>query len=149
MKKTIATLIFAVFCLSLQAQSTLFSKYENTGGVATVVVSKAMFKAMPDMKLGKRSIKGIASRIDNLKVMSCERHALIAKISKDALHIYGRKPWEEVMRYRDGGSQTVIYMQPLGKGKYEYALYVTDKSKLEIINFTGSITLQELRSIAD
>ncbi len=149
MKKTIVMLLLAVFCLASHAQNALFTKYENTQGVSTVVVSKAMFRAMPNMNVGNHNIKKIASKIDNLKVMSCERHALIAKISKDAVLIYNRHPWEEVMRYKDGPSNTIIYMQPLGRGKYEYVLYTTDKGALEIIDIVGNITLQEIKSITD
>lgn len=137
------------FCFVAHAQNSLFSKYESTNGVSTVVVSKAMFRMMPNMNVGNRNIKKIASKIDNLKVLTCERHALIAKISKDAVQIYGRHPWEEVMRYKDGASNVIIYMQPLGRGKYEYALYSTDKGELEIINIIGNITLQEIKSITE
>lgn len=149
MKKIITLLVMALCWCAANAQSSLFSKYENTTGVSTVVVSKAMFRMMPNINVGNRNIKKIASKIDNLKVMTCERHALISKIAKDATQVYGRSPWEEVMRYKDGPSNVIIYMKPLGKGKYEYSLYSTDKGELEIINIIGNITLQEIKSIAE
>lgn len=149
MKKTALLLLMMTICAIGHAQSTLFRKYENTDGVSTVVVSKAMFRMMPDVNVGNRNIKKIASKIDNLRVLSCERQQLIAKISKDAAAVYKNKPWEEVMRYKEGTSSTVIYMQPTGKGKYEYSLYTTEKGELQIISIVGNITLQDIKSITD
>jgi hypothetical protein len=79
-----------------------------------------MFRMMPNMTVGNRNIKKIASKIDHIKVLECERQALISKISREASAIYGKKPWEEMMRYKDGSENTIIYMCPLGKGLYEY-----------------------------
>lgn len=148
MKKHLLTLLMAALCSLAHAQSALFHKYEANNAVNIVVVSKAMFRMMPNIDIGNHNIKKIASKIDNLQVLSCERQALIAKISKDALAIYGRRPWEEVMRYKEGAGSTIIYMQSLGKGKYEYALYTTEKGELQIISIVGNITLQEIQSVA-
>ncbi len=147
MKKHFLLLIMTALCAIANAQSTLFGKYENTNGVSTVLVSKAMFRMMPNVNVGNRNIKKIASKIDNLRVLSCERQALIAKISKDAMVLYKKKPWEEVMRYKEGTGNTVIYMQPLGGGKFEYSLYTTEKGELQIISIVGNLSLEDIRSI--
>ncbi len=149
MKKVLTTLFLAVICTVMHAQNALFSKYENTNGVSTVVVSKAMFRMMPNIDVGNKNIKKIASKIDNLKVLTCERQALINKIAKDAMAIYKKSPWEEVMRIKDQGTNTVIYMCKLGKDKYEYVLYNTEKGELSIINVIGNITLQEIKQVAE
>ena len=149
MKKYILIFLMMAVCAIGHAQSSIFKKYENTKGVSTVVVSKAMLRMMPNISVGNHNIKKIASRIDNLQVLSCERSALISKISKDALAIYKKKPWEEAMRYKEGGQITVIYMRPLGKGKYEYVLYNTEEGELQIISIVGDITLQEIQAITN
>lgn len=149
MKHLLLTLLMATACLAANAQTALFRKYEANSAVNTVTVSKAMFRMMPNIDVGNRNIRKIASKIDNLQVLSCERQALISKISKDALAIYGKHPWEEVMRYKEGSGNTIIYMQTLGKGKYEYALYTTEKGELQIISIVGNITLQEIQAIAN
>ena len=139
MKKTIILLIMAAFCTITHAQSALFNKYENQQDVTTVVVSKTMFRMMPSLNVGNRNMKKIASKIDQLKVMTCERNALITKISSDAKRIFDKK----------GNNNTIIYMQPLDKGKYEYSLYNVDKGELEIISIIGNLTLQEIQSITE
>lgn len=131
------------------AQTNLFKKYENTNGVSTVLVSKAMFRMMPNANFGNHNVKKIASKIDNLQVLSCERQALINNIAKDVSLIYNKKPWEEVMRYKEGKSNTIIYMKPMGQGKYEYVLYTTEKGELSIISIVGNITLEEIKSISN
>lgn len=149
MKRSIFILLMTVLCVIGHAQNSLFKKYEDIKGVSTVVVSKSMLRMMPNISVGNRNIKQIASKIDNLQVLSCERSALISKISKDALAIYGKKPWEEAMRYKEQGQITVIYMRSLGKGKYEYVLYNTEQGELQIISIVGDITLQDIRAITD
>lgn len=149
MKKTLIMLLMLAASIAGQAQRALFNKYENVNGVSTVVVSKAMFRMMPNMTVGNRNIKKIASKIDHIKVLECERQALISKISREAAAIYGKKPWEEMMRYKDGSENTIIYMCPLDKGLYEYVLYSTDKGALQIINIVGKLTLQDIQQIAN
>lgn len=147
MKTPILLLLFLAISSFTKAQSSLFKKYENAKEVTTVTVTKAMLRMMPDMTVGKRNIRKIASKIDHLQVLSSERQAMNSRIAKDALAIYAKRPWEEVMSYNEGGSKTIIYMQNMGKGKYEYALMTTDKGQLQIISITGNITLQDIKSI--
>jgi hypothetical protein len=147
MKKTLIMLLILAVCMATQAQNNLFSKYEKVDGVSTVVVSKAMFRMMPNMTIGNRNIKKIASKIDHIKVLSCERSALINKIGKEATAIYTKKPWEEMMRYKEGTENTIIYMSSQGK-LYEYVLYTTDKGALQIINIVGNLTLKDIQQIA-
>ncbi len=149
MKKTLFLLLMMAASVAGHAQSALFSKYDNVSGVTIVQVSKAMFRQMPDIKVGNHNIKKIAQKIDNLQVLSCNRQAIITKINKDATTIYAKNPWEEVMRYKDGNENTTIYMYPTGKGKYEYALITTAQGVLEIINIAGNLSLQEIKEIAN
>ena len=135
MKKYFLIAIMMAITTLGHAQSTLFKKYENTKGVSIVTISKAMFRRMP-------------SKIDHLQILSCERQVLNAKINKDAVYIYGKKPWEEVMSYRENGGNTYIYMRTIGNGKYEYALYTTEKGELQIISITGDLTLRDIQAIA-
>ena len=147
MKKFFVTLVISFLFGFAHAQSMLFNKYENVDGVSTVIVSKAMLRMIPDLHIGEHNIRKIASKLDRLKVLTCERQSLIDKIAKDAAKIYNKHPWEEMMRYKEGRSLTVIYMNPLGKGKYQYVLYTMDKGELQIIDITGAITLEEIKDI--
>ena len=149
MKKYILLFLMMAVCVIGHAQSSIFKKYENTKGVSTVVVSKSMLRMMPNISVGNRNIKKIASKIDNLQVLSCERSALISKISKDAHDIYQKKPGEEAMRYKEEDQNTIIYMRSLGKEKYEYVLYNTEQGELQIISIVGNITLQDIQAITN
>lgn len=136
-----------VLCNLTYGQKALFDKYADVDGVSSVVVSKSMFRMMPDINVGNRNLKRLASKIDQLRALTCDRKTIIARISKDALAIYGRHPWQEMMRYREGSSHTVIYMCPAGKGKHQYVLYSTEQGQLNIISVVGNITLEDIRSI--
>lgn len=149
MKKTILMFLMMAVCAIGHAQSSIFKKYAKTKDVSTVVVSKAMLRMMPDISVGNQNIKKISSKIDNLQVLTCERSAIISKISKDAHAIYQKKPWEEAMRYEEEDQSTVIYMRPLGKEKYEYVLYNTEQGELQIISIVGDITLQDIQAITN
>ena len=53
------------------------------------------------------------------------------------------------MRYKEADQNTVIYMRSLGKEKYEYVLYNTEKGELQIISIVGNITLQDIQAITN
>lgn len=147
MKKLLLIFCLLGICITGQAQSELFQKYHDVKGVSTVQVSKAMFKLMPNLTVGNKNIKKLANKMDHLQVLTCDRQSLIETIVDEAKRIYTKKPWEEVMRYREGDENTVFYMKSRGGGKYEYAILNSEKGSFNLINIVGKVTLEELQQL--
>ena len=146
MKQIIVTALLVLVCTGAKAQRELFDKYEDTKGVTTVFVSKAMLNlagglaAIGDKKIGK-----MAGKMDGIRILNCERKSLIPEIKKAAQAIYSRDNYEEIVRVNEEGQRVVIYQRPLKGGKSEFALLTVEENSLSIININGTITLEDMK----
>ena len=84
MKRTyIITLLLSLCSLFTYAQDSFFDKFADMDGVTSVYISKAMLSLMPDMKTEGVNIGEVASKLDNIQILSCEK--------PDTLSSYGRR----------------------------------------------------------
>ena len=110
MKRIILTLCLAtVACLTAFAQKALFEKYSDTDGVTTVYISRNMMRMMGNVRAGDKDISKIASRLDYLKILSCERPSLIPSIKKTAQSFFNQQKFTVIMQVNEGGEHTTIY----------------------------------------
>lgn len=147
MKRILLILLIATSIGVCHAQEALFSKYENIKGVETVFISKAMFRLMPKLDNYPHNIGRIASKLDRIQILSCERPSMVKQIADNALSIFKRERYEVMMQMTDEGETTTIYMKPRGGGKNEFALLSTEKNEVSIINVLGNITLDDIKQI--
>lgn len=150
MKQIIITALLVIVCTGAKAQREVFDKYEDTKGVTTVFVSKAMLSlaggiaALGDKKLGK-----MAGKLDGIRILNCDRKSLVPEIKKAAQAVYNRDQYEEMMRVNEDGHRVVIYQRPLKGGKSEFALLTVEENSLSIININGTITLEDMKQFTD
>lgn len=130
------------------AQDALFDKYEDTNGVTTVFISKTMLSMIPNVKAGNHDISEIAGKLDQLRILTCEKASLIPRILEDAKKIYKNDGYEAIMRMNDDGEKMTIYQRTLRGGKNEFVLLQEDSSDLNIINVKGAVTLKDIQMIA-
>lgn len=150
MKKFLAILFVALFsCTMMSAQSALFKKYENVKGVTTVYISKALLGLVPKLEAGDMDISAIASKLDHVQVLTCERPSLVKEIKETAIEQLSKGGYNILMTVRDGDEQTIIYGKSLGKGKNEFVLLEIEKNEINIVNISGSIPLEDIKRIAD
>ncbi len=150
MKKFLAILFVALFsCTMMSAQSALFKKYENVKGVTTVYISKALLGLVPKLEAGDMDISAIASKLDHVQVLTCERPSMVKEIKETAIEQLSKGGYNNLMTVRDGDEQTIIYGKSLGKGKNEFVLLEIEKNEINIVNISGSIPLEDIKRIAD
>ena len=130
------------------AQDTLFEKYEDTNGVTTVFISKTMLGMIPNVKAGNHDISEIAGKLDQLRILSCEKASLIPRILEDAKKIYRNEGYEAIIRMNEDGEKMTIYQRTLRGGKNEFVLLKEVSSELSIINVKGAISLKDIQMIA-
>ncbi len=88
MKRTyIITLLLSLRSLFTYAQDSFFDKFADMDGVTSVYISKAMLSLMPDMKTEGVNIGEVASKLDNIQILSCEKPDIIAKLKKEKAFI--------------------------------------------------------------
>lgn len=102
MKRTyIITLLLSLCSLFTYAQDSFFDKFADMDGVTSVYISKAMLSLMPDMKTEGVNIGEVASKLDNIQILSCEKTDIIAKLKKETAFISPKNGYEELMRIND------------------------------------------------
>ena len=148
MKRTyIITLLLSLCSLFTYAQESFFDKYADMEGVTSVYISKAMLSLMPDMKTEEIYIGELASKLDNIQILNCEKASVTAQIKKDISYISPKNGYEELMRINDEGEKTIIYLKRNKNKEKEFVLMSQEKNEFTIIAITGNLTLQEIQGI--
>ena len=102
---------------------------------------------IPNVKAGNHDVSKIAGKLDQLRILTCEKASLIPHILDDAKKTYKSEGYEAIMRMNDDGGKMTIYQRSLKGGKNEFVLLQEDGSNLNIINVKGAITLKDIQMI--
>ena len=135
----------SVFCYG---QQSYFDKYADLDGVTSVYITKSMLSLFPK---GKTNVNGInigdiASRLDNIQILSADEKSIIDQLRKETSSINTKNGYEELLRIREDGTKTTIYFNEKKKQK-EFVLLVDAKDEFTIISIVGDLTLQEIQGI--
>ena len=145
----IITLLITFCSVSSYGQQSFFDKYAEMEGVTSVYITKSMLSLFPK---GQASVNGvnignIASRLDNIQILSADEQPIIEKLRKETSVINTRNGYEELMRVREDGEKTTIYFKDGKKDKKEFVLLLDEKDEFTIISIVGDLTLQEIQGI--
>ena len=145
----IITLLTTLCSICSYGQQSFFDKYAEMEGVTSVYITKSMLSLFPK---GQTSVNGvnignIASRLDNIQILSADEQPIIDKLRKESSSINTRNGYEELMRVREDGEKTTIYFKDGKKDKKEFVLLVDEKDEFTIISIVGDLTLQEIQGI--
>ena len=152
MIRTLIIAIMATLCsVCSYGQQSFFDKYADMDGVTSVYISKSMLSLFPK---GQTNVNGInigdiASRLDNIQILSTDEQPIVDKLRKETSHINTRNGYEELMRVREDGEKTTIYFKDGKKDKKEFVLLVDEKDEFTIISIVGDLTLQEIQGIVN
>ena len=150
MIRTLIIAIMATLCsVCSYGQQSFFDKYAEMDGVTSVYITKSMLSLFPK---GQTNVNGInigdiASRLDNIQILSADEEPIVDKLRKETSHINTRNGYEELMRVREDGEKTTIYFKDGKKDKKEFVLLVDEKDEFTIISIVGNLTLQEIQGI--
>ena len=145
----IITLLITFCSVCSYGQQSFFDKYAEMEGVTSVYITKSMLSLFPK---GQASVNGvnignIASRLDNIQILSADEQPIIEKLRKETSVINTRNGYEELMRVREDGEKTTIYFKDGKKDKKEFVLLVDEKDEFTIISIVGDLSLQEIQGI--
>lgn len=145
----ILALLTTVFSLFAQAQQSFFDKYAEMEGVTSVYISKSMLSLLPDVDSTINGIHlgNIASRLDNIQILSSDESAIINKLRKETTDINTKNGYEELMRVREDGEKTTFYFKDKKGKKKEFILLVDEKDEFTIISIVGDLTLKEIQGM--
>lgn len=140
--KRIYLLAFALLICSLPGMAQLskvFDKYSDVDDVTSVYISKTMLRMMPDMKTDGMDIAGVASKIDQIRILTTENPTMAAKLQKDATNNFKPDGFEELMRVNEGKQKTGIYMKTGANGINEYVILNMEPTEFTLIQIEGSL----------
>ena len=145
----IITLLITLCSVCSYGQQSFFDKYAEMEGVTSVYITKSMLSLFPK---GQTSVNGvnignIASRLDNIQILSADEQSIIDKLRKETSVINTQNGYEELMRVRENGEKTTIYFKDGKKDKKEFVLLLDEKDEFTIISIVGDLTLQEIQGI--
>ena len=145
----IITLLMTLCSICSYGQQSFFDKYAEMEGVTSVYITKSMLSLFPK---GQTSVNGvnignIASRLDNIQILSADEQPIIDKLRKETSGINTRNGYEELMRVREDGEKITIYFKDGKKDKKEFVLLMDEKDEFTIISIVGDLTLQEIQGI--
>ena len=150
MIRTLIIAIMATLCsVCSYGQQSFFDKYADMDGVTSVYITKSMLSLFPK---GQTNVNGInigdiASRLDNIQILSADEQPIVDKLRKETSDINTKNGYEELMRVREDGEKTTIYFKDGKKDKKEFVLLVDEKDEFTIISIVGDLTLQEIQGI--
>ena len=150
MIRTLIIAIMATLCsVCSYGQQSFFDKYAEMDGVTSVYITKSMLSLFPK---GQTNVNGInigdiASRLDNIQILSADEQPIVDKLRKETSHINTRNGYEELMRVHEDGEKTTIYFKDGKKDKKEFLLLQDAKDEFTIISIVGDLTLQEIQGI--
>jgi len=150
MIRTLIIAIMATLCsVCSYGQQSFFDKYADMEGVTSVYISKSMLSLFPkgNTNVNGINIGDIASRLDNIQILSADEQPIVDKLRKETSDINTRNGYEELMRVREDGEKTTIYFKDGKKDKKEFVLLVDEKDEFTIISIVGDLTLQEIQGI--
>ena len=152
MIRTLIIAIMATLCsVCSYGQQSFFDKYAEMDGVTSVYISKSMLSLFPK---GQANVNGvnignIASRLDNIQILSADKQPIVDKLRKETSDINTKNGYEELMRVREDGEKTTIYFKDGKKDRKEFVLLVDEKDEFTIISIVGDLTLQEIQGIVN
>ena len=129
------------------AQKALFEKYENTNGVTTVYISQSMLRMVPNMGAAGHDFSSVSRKLDGIRILNCERQGLASTIRNQAEEMIRKEGFEVVIKVNESGEHTTIYRKQLKGGRSECVLLHHSDSGLNVIDITGTMTLDEIRDI--
>lgn len=145
----ILVMIIAAAAMSASAQvGKVFDKYDDTDGVTSVYVSKAMLSMIPDMKTGDVDLSDMAGKLDCVKILTSDNDRIAAKLKEEISKAVDTKSYEVLVKVNEGKERTVIYMKSEENGQNEYLILNGDEGNFNAILIEGKITPADIRKIA-
>lgn len=72
---------------------------------------------MPDMKTEEIYIGELASKLDNIQILNCEKASVTAQIKKDISYISPKNGYQELIRINDEGEKVTISRNRIRESK--------------------------------
>ena len=146
MKKILVLFIIAAAAIAADAK-TFYETFEDTPGVSTVYVSKAMISLAGSLDMDEMDFSSLASKIDGLWVVTAES-TKAAAVSAKAKEVFKSPGYEELVRVKDDKESVVILMKTGDNRKNECVISASEPGEATVIIIKGTFTLEDIMAAA-
>jgi len=156
MKKIILSLMILACPLIMLAQNTrldrLFDEYADKEGYTTVIITKSMFDLFASVANDKddKDLKDITSRLDKIKILSCD----CKSGAKATIDFYNeiicnmpKQDYEDLMIINDGHERVKFAIKKRGD-KITELVMVVGGSDACVISLQGDIDLKQVAKLS-
>ena len=119
MKRLIYILLCATIGLLPAHANIIFEKFANEKNVTYINVSKSLLSMMDgQLEMETLDLKSVVDELDRIQILTCEDDVkLIKRIRQEAVAVFQKSPYEELMRVKDNDETVIFYSLPQSEGK--------------------------------
>lgn len=145
----ILSILFALAVISASAQvSKLFDQYSDAKGVTSVYISKTMIRMMPDLSTNGLEFKGMADKLNSIRVLTTENRDIAAKMGNEINAEIKKDSYELLLSANDKGEKAVIYLKTDANGVNNYLIVAQESSELSIVLISGTLTPADIKKMS-
>ncbi len=151
MKRLIYTLLCATIGLLPAHANIIFEKFANEKNVTYINVSKSLLSMMDgQLEMETLDLKSVVDELDRIQILTCEDDVkLIKRIRQEAVAVFQKSPYEELMRVKDNDETVIFYSLPQSEGKIKELILMVDENDGEfvLIQLSGNISISKLKNL--
>lgn len=151
MKRLIYTLLCATIGLLPAHANIIFEKFANEKNVTYINVSKSLLSMMDgQLELDALDLESVIDELDRIQILTCEDDVkLIERIRQEAVAVFQKSPYEELMRVKDNDETVIFYSLPQSEGKIKELILMVDENDGEfvLIQLSGNISISKLKNL--
>ncbi len=150
MKRTLLNILLCL-CTAVFAHAqtdNMFDRFSEMDGITSVYISKAMLNMIPDIQSEIIDLKGIAGKLESVKVLNSEKESVINKMKDTANQIFTpANGYETLVRIRDNDDHADIYLKTNDNNLNEFVVLTQETKELTIIVITGQLSPEDIKNI--
>lgn len=151
MKTNILRLIVLVISIScvtmLSAQEKSLRKYTMMEGVECVNLSKELLSLIPASKDSK--FEGFVDKIDNVQIIKTQKKKLVKKFKKEWPKVLETEDYNSIMTMNQDGKNLHLFSKANPNGTSTFILIAMEKTELNLIAVTGTLTQEDVNAIQE
>ena len=151
MKRLIYILLCATIGLLPAHANIIFEKFANEKNVTYINVSKSLLSMMDgQLEMETLDLKSVVDELDRIQILTCEDDIkLIERIRQEAVAVFQKSPYEELMRVKDNDETVFFYSLPQSEGKIKELILMVDENDGEfvLIQLSGNISISKLKNL--
>ena len=159
MRNLIVIFAFLIAAGNSFAQS-VFDKFEDKDGIASVIVNKKMFEMMSKVKVDAKDKEmqqymNLLKKLENLKVFTTSNAKLGVDMKATVTSYLKSNPLEELMRVNGDGKNVKIYVKSGGNDSIvrELLMFIEGSNVKDantiVLSLTGNFNLDEIAVLTE